>query len=155
MFVIKLIFGFILIYFGVKIGKNRANRYKEEYLFWKSMLFICDKTYSELEFKKNSIDKILNVDYQSEDFQNLIKEFLKSTNVIAPYYVKSEELIYINEFFVSITKNDTNSLKSTLISLSKEFNKIVNEKEKTYRKYYNLSIKLGFFAGFSLLIMVI
>lgn len=155
MFVLKLGLGIAFIVLGVKIGVNRANKYKEEYLFWKSMLYISNKTYSELEFQKNKIEKILSVEFQSTDFQKMINTFLKSSEIVYPNYLLNEEKIYVNEFFISIVKSDTTSLKSTLKSLNVEFSKILNIKELIYRKYFNLSIKLGFFAGFSLLIMVI
>ena len=155
MFVLKVFLGITIIILSVKIGVDKANKYKKIYYFWQSLVLMCDKFLVELLYKKANISSLKNCKYPFEGFNELLKNFFDNKKISLPNFLSKEESILVYEFFNSIGKTDTNSQIKEIESFKNQFLKISIDKNSFFKKYYTVSIKLGFICGLGLFIMVI
>lgn len=155
MFIIKVLIGILSIIFSVKIGIDKANKYKNEYYFYLSLISFCDNYLLEMSYKKEEIKKFLNFKSSSADFDEFLRAFIKDNKLNYPKYVNLEEQNLISSLFNLIGKSSSNSQVELIKSYKTNFIKVADEKNKNYNKFYSVYLKLSFICGLALFIMVI
>ena len=155
MFIVKVIVGVLGIYASYKIAKLKALKVKEVYYFWDSACIACDLLISDLSYKKSEIINVLNVDYPSYKFANVMGDYLLGRPYNLPDFLTEENKIKINSFISSIGKSDSESQKNSIISYKNDFIKIKEESKANFNKRYALTIKIGVLIGIMLFVLVI
>ena len=155
MFILKVFVGVLSIIFAVKIGKDKASNDKEEYLYFKGLVNLCDRFLSDLSYKKSTIDSVLNDNFNSKELNETINSFLNKSYLYLPSFLNGEERFLLCELFSVIGKSDSNAQIESLTAFKKEINKISIEKYEKYKKFNLLFVKLGFLSGLLIFILVI
>ena len=155
MFMLKLLIGISAIIISVKIGIDRASKNKRIYYFFNSVEITCDKFISDISYKKSNVNSVLKGKYPSNEYNLLIDNFTKNNKLVLPNFLSIEEKLLIEDMFNSLGKMDSEAQTKYILSIKNQIKKISNEKLLNYKKFYNLSIKLGFIFGLFIFIMVI
>ncbi len=155
MFILKLLIGIFSIVLAVKIGVDKSLKYKNVYEFYNSLINLCDKIISDLNYKKSKMSVILSNKFQSKDLNDMLKKLVKEKKLVVPNYLSKEEAFLIEDLFNSLGKVDANSQILAIEAFKTELKKIANEKYEKYKKYNTLFVKLGFISGLLIFIMVI
>ena len=156
MLYLRLSIGVIFILLCTKIGKNKANKYKFSCSFYESLLSFCNLFKSNLLYKKSSLEDFLNFNYSSVDFKNLLNYYVINQEILEyPVYLSDEEQLELYNFLFSLGKTDSTSQIESIVAYKIRFTIKLAEKSAEYKKYYNLSSKLGFVIGLAFMIMVV
>lgn len=154
MFVLKLIIGIGAIVLAVKIAKDKSDLIKNEYLYFNGLVNFCDKVLSDLSYKKSKLERLLTLEFNSNDL-NLTLSTFKNKKIIFPAFLSKDEEYLIIDFLTILGKSDVESQIKNVIAFKKEFIKICNEKYERYTKTNKLFVKLGFVSGLLIFILVI
>lgn len=155
MFLIKFSVGVLCIVTCVKIASIKASKIKSELNFYDSLVIACDSLVAGLSYSKATLKEILNVDYPSESFRILIKDFLNEQPIEILESLTEDEKLKVNSFLSSLGKSDAKTQKSTVLSYKNDFLSKREEMKKKYDKNYSLILKIGFSIGLMLFILVI
>ena len=155
MYLIRVIVGVCAVIISVKIGVDKSSKYKNEYYFWLSLIAFCDSYILEISYKKTEINNFLKYKSSSLDFDNFLNFFIKENKLLYPNYINFEEQNLINNVFNAIGKTNSQTQIELFNGYKENFSKILDEKHKTYQKFYSVSLKLSFICGLVLFIMVI
>lgn len=156
MWYLRLIIGVVFIVLGTKLGKNKGLKYKNAYNFWSSVVSFCNDLNSDLLYKKSNLNEFLNKNYLSSDFTFLLNEYIKNgkINDFPEYFSNDDKLEFVN-FLSSIGKSDSLSQMQILDAYKSKFAVKLAEKDTEFKKFYSVSLKLGFAIGLGFMIMVI
>ncbi len=155
MFLVKIAVGICCVYACVRISSWKANKLKEDLLYYDSVVMSCDKILSGLSYSKSTICELLNVDYSSVEYAKTVRSYIKNENLYYPSFLSSEEVFTLNTYFSLLGKSDTKTQKNAILSHKNTFQKIQEDKKKQYDKNYYAIIKVGFSLGIMLFILVI
>ena len=155
MFVLKIAVGICCVITCVKIAGRRAQNLKKEYDFWNSVCISCDFLISNFSYKKEEINKVLNVDYPSLEYAMLVASFIKNENFNFPPFVNNEEKIRLKSMFLELGKADAKTQKNAILSYKNDFILIRDLAKSNYDKNFNLILKVGFMFGVMLFVLVI
>ena len=155
MFLIKFSVGVLCVITCVKIASIKASKIKSELKFYDSLVIACDSLIAGLSYSKATLKEILNVDYPSESFRVLIKNFLNEEKIEILENLTEDENLKVNSFLYSLGKSDAKTQKSTVLSYKNDFLRKREEMKKKYDKNYSLILKIGFSIGLMLFILVI
>lgn len=134
--------------------KNRANYYKSAAAF-------VDTLITEVSFKKSTIKKIMNDFLVSNNsaFNNDINEYLscadKNSLILKKGVLNESECYEMKKFFQSLGQSDAQTQITELENYKKLFGKFYSEAEEKMKKNGGMYIKLGFFAGLALGIILL
>lgn len=155
MFILKLLVGVLSIIVAVKIGKDKAEKDKNEYLYFNSLVVLCDKILSDLSYKKSKINELLSIKFNSSELNETLNSYLKGKNVELPVFLNEEEQFLVIDMLNTLGKSDTVAQIHSVNAFKNEFIKISNDKFTKYKKYNALFMKLGFISGLLIFILVI
>lgn len=154
MFILKILVGVLSLYASYKIAKIQAVKLKEVYYFWDSVCIACDMLINDLSYKKREVKAVLNVDYPSETFAYIMRDYLFGKEIVLPNFLSDENKIKVESFILSIGKSDSETQKNSIISYKNEFIKIKEESKIIFSKKYQITIKIGLLVGLMLFVMV-
>ena len=155
MFLIKLCLGVACVYLCSKIAVSKANSLKESYLFWESVVKLCNILLQEFSYKKRPIKIAVSTTYSSTDFKKLLNDYVSGNDITFPKYLTDAEAFKFKTFLYELGKSDSETQKLALNSYKTDFESIVIDKKLEYKKTNSVTLKVGFSVGFMMLIMVI
>ncbi len=156
MLYLRLSIGVIFILLSTKIGKNKGIKYKNSFNFYESCLTFCNAFKGDLLYKKSKLEDFLTLEYSSLDFIKMLKNYIQNQEINDyPEYLKEDERLDIYNFLSSLGKTDSVSQLEVVDAFKSKFTLKLAEKNLEYKKYYSLSVKLGFVIGVAFMIMVV
>ena len=153
----RLFLGIILLIICTYIGYLKANKYYLRSLFYNDFQRFNDKLKQEVSFKQSTIKDLLVSETSETDFFKGIKaKFLQNEKVsLNINYLNNNELNQYQNYIHTIGSGDillqTEFLQNLEEDVVKTHKQCVMEEEK-YKKLY---VKLGFFVGLIMLILVL
>lgn len=155
MFVLKISLGLLVVYVCVLIAKSKADKYKNQYLFYSSLCDFCKDFEINLTFNKLSVKQMVKKRYKSNEFNSVLDGVLHSESLELPTYLSSKEISDVTKFFSDLGVTDTASQLLTVKNYKNIFCEAQASKNSEYKKYYSVFIKIGFSIGFMIMVMVI
>lgn len=155
MFVVKLVVGALSIITCVKIAKNKADTLKNVTNFWQAVIDFSNEMLINLSYKKSAISELFSRDFNSYDFNKLLKNYLSTGDFEYPDYILDDEKLLLNSFFLYLGKSDTEAQKTFIKSKETTFLNIKEKKQSYENKFYQVVVKVGFSVGVMLFILVI
>ena len=153
----RILLGILLLIICTYIGYIKSNKYYLRRVFYDDFIRFNDKLKQEVAFKQGTIKDLLDNEQTETDFIKYLKaSFVQKQNLAL-------DINYLNEFEVKHYKEYVSKIGSGDKSLQMDFLQGVNEdlvkKQKQTvldeEKYKKLYVKLGFFIGLILLILVL
>lgn len=153
----KLFLGIILLIICVFIGYIKSNKYYYRRVFYEDFLRFNDKLKQEVAFKQCTIKSILDSENIDTDFIACVKNVFLNNNEFSfnQSYLTENEIRYYSDYLSKIGVGDKSLQINFLQSVNEEVGKIQNQCVSDEIKYKKLYIKLGFFIGLILLILVL
>ena len=151
----KFFLGVCIIIICTLIGKIKAQKYKNVYLYFSSIHSFCKNYLSNLSFSKKNLDCFLSNTYISSDFNSTLNTFIKNEEVFIPEYLTQKEKDDVITFFSGLGVKNSQAEEILVNSFIKTFLECEAEKNKLYKKYYSTYLKIGFSVGFMLFLLVI
>ena len=152
----KIFFGLILLigctysgYFLSQKCTRRKNYYSNFYRFNKQVL-------NEVSFGKKSIISILSEKKEKNEFYDLLEYSLNKKKVLLPEKIFNEDdATLLNEYCSILGSGDSLSQKRYLSGIDDRVEIILKECTETEKRYKNLYVKMGFFIGLMIFIIII
>lgn len=144
---------------GVTVGKMCAAKYKERYLFYKSLCNFKNDLYSEVCFFRNSLNALFQKTYISEAFNKFLRLCLNEqskkncTDVLC--FLTESEKNDVNLFFNKIGKSDQETQVNLCENFGKRFENAAIDAQAEYKKYGTLYKKTGLIIGIAAFIIIV
>ena len=153
----RLFLGLILLIICTYIGYIKSIKYYFKRTFYDDFVRFNDKLKQEVAFKQGTIKNLLDSEKLETDFYKGLKNFFSQNEGF------SFDINYLNECEIKRYKDYISKIGASDKALQMEFLQNVNEDitkiqkqcildEERYKKLY---VKLGFFVGLILLILVL
>lgn len=144
---------------GVTVGKMCASKYKERYLFYKSLCNFKNDLYSEVCFFRNSLTDLLKKTYISEAFNKFLQLHLneenKNNSVDNLLFLSESEKNDVNLFFDKIGKSDQETQVKLCENFGKRFENAAEVAQSEYKKYGTLYKKTGLIIGIAAFVIIV
>ncbi len=153
---ILLIVVFSILFFS--IGFKFYLKYKKRYLFFESLVFLCQKFDVEIAFSRQRIQNIISTldEKLKQNLSGIDKNYLscmESENLIEKEklfeninFLNEEEKNNIFLFFKSLGRTDLENQLKELKNYENKFLTLQTTSNNEFKKYGKLSIKLGIIA---------
>lgn len=153
----KLFLGLILLIICIFIGYIKSNKYYFRRVFYDDFVKFNEKFKQEVSFKQRTIKNIIEDELSDSDFITVIKGsiFNEKTTEKNLNYLNENEIKYFKDYVSTIGTVDKTIQLDFLQNIS---NEIIDKQKQCVseeNKYKKLYIKLGFFIGLILLILVL
>ena len=152
---LKIVIGISLIVVCTLIGKQKAQKLKNEYLYFSDLRAFCKSFEGNLQYGKKEIESYLNESYLSNDFNNTLNSFISNNSLYIPSYLNVKEKSDVISFFSELGVSDSVSQLTTIKSFYNVFLEYEKDKNEVFKKYYSAYMKIGFSIGFMLMLVVI
>ncbi len=156
----KYIIGIFIVILTTYGGYVYSLKYSDKKRFFISFLDFNEKLYSEISFSQSTLIQIID-EYrdEKEDFYLYLLKYFKENNLniqnIHLKYLSKIEVQNFNNYLKTIGSGDKNSQLQFLNSMQKSLNDKVKKITEEEEKYKNLSIKMGFFVGLMIFIILL
>ncbi|MBE5756647.1 MAG: hypothetical protein E7342_02490 [Clostridiales bacterium] len=144
--------GFCIIilttYIGYCFSKNLAKRKK----FFNDFYNFNQKIKREVGFSKNTLLSILD---EENEFVLLLKKVVFESEIERPKYLEKEDFELFINYGKFLGTSDSDSQISYFNSLNDGIKKLLEEAKQKEEKLRPLYLKLGFFIGLALLIILL
>ncbi len=157
----KLLITALCIVAGTMVGLIFSNRLKKRADFFKSVDLFIDTLVSEVSFRKSSIKKIMSdfINANNSLFNNNLNEYVSCQDIsslkLSRGVVNEIELSDIRKFFVSLGRSDTSTQLTELMNYKSKYSQIFKDADEKRKKFGAMYIKLGFFLGIMLGIVLL
>ena len=152
---IRLLLGVSMLIVCTLIGKQKALKLKNGYLYFSSLRAFCKNYESNLIYGKKEIKTFINEEYSSTYFTSTLKSFIENDKLNLPDFLSSKESSDVSEFFNFLGVSDSASQLITVKSFYNTFLEYEKDKNESYKKSYSAYLKIGFSIGLMLLLVVI
>ncbi len=153
----RLFLGVVLLIICTFIGYIKSNKYYFRRLFYDDFLQFNSRLKNEVAFKQSTIKNLLENEKSETDFIKVLK-----TNIIfnqdLPFninYLNETELKQYKDYVLDIGTGDKVLQMEFLQRVDEEVSKKQKQCREDEEKYKKLYVKLGFFIGLILLILVL
>lgn len=111
---------------------------------------------NQLSYSKNTLPSIIeNFNNRDSDFIELLRRYMDNREVVNLSYLKDEDYLLINEYVSTLGKTDEYSQKQFIQNYKGIISKNLENSEVSKKRYCALYIKLGFFIGLTLVILIL
>ncbi|MBE7073815.1 MAG: hypothetical protein E7379_01840 [Clostridiales bacterium] len=153
----------IALFIGYKISK----KYKNRYIFFQSMVMLCQKFDVEMNYSKERIKNIIiNLDEKhKKNLFGIDANYISFLNQESPLnedslfkniqFLKQDEKNVLFMFFKSLGRSDLDSQSKEIKNNLSRFEGYCKDTEAEHKKYSALSIKLGIVASLFIIILFI
>lgn len=146
---------------GTMVGLFFGNRLVKKDEYFKSLLALTNKILTEVKFRQNTIKSIFKEFSENNKTQlNIhINDFLNCTNYsnlnLTKRIILEKELIEVKNFFLSLGTVDSQTQIFELENYKNIFTEFSAEATKNRKQKASMYVKLGFFAGLALGLIII
>ncbi|MBO5713718.1 MAG: hypothetical protein J6R88_05950 [Clostridia bacterium] len=137
------------------LGKVKAQKLKNEYLFFSSLRSFCKSYETNLAYGKKDLTVFLNETYALTEFTEVLNNFILNSQIALPNYLNAKEVYDVTNFFNELGKSDSASQLITVKSYYNTFLDVEKVKNDEFKKHYSAYLKIGFSIGFMLFLVVI
>ena len=155
MSILRLVLGVVLLLLSTFAAKFYANKFKDKYEYYLSLIAMLNAVNSELVYTKRLLKDAVNVEYQSNEFAKTVNSIFETKTQYFPRFISINEKEKLVTTFDSLGKGDVNAQKLLVNAYLSEYSVIVNDLYEDYKKKYSTSIKVGFLLGVVLMVVVI
>ena len=160
--IVKFVIGVALIVICVEIGKSKALKLKNSYLYFSSLSIFCKEYESNLAYDKKNLSIFLSKNYTSNYFNKTLNSFIcsdenenfQTKTPYLPDFLNEKEKVDVLNFLNSLGYGNTKSQALTVNGYLEIFNELEKEKRELYLKNYSAYLKISFSVGFMLMLMV-
>ena len=151
----KIAIGIIVIIICALFSVLFAEKYKEKKFFYHDFKNFNNKILSEVSFKKDNVENIINHMDDSGLFSITAKEYINDNKSFSNKNFFNEEIEYVNNYFKNLGQVDVNTQLDELNSTSDYLKDKYKFYEDEYKKYYKLYIKVGILIGLIAFVLII
>ena len=153
----KIFLGVILLIISTFVGYIKSSKFTFRRIFFDDFNTFNNKLKNEVAFKQGTIINLLQNENDNGDFMFGIKNVFinKESLSLKSNYLSDKEIKLYNDYISKIGTLDKVSQIEYLNSIEAEISSIKKQCIADEEKYKNLYIKLGFFVGLILLILVL
>ena len=148
----------IIILCSTYLGWGIGNYYKKRIILFQNFDDFINYACSNINFFKDSVDKIISQFVNSHSLSKEFKECLdknKFKNDFSILLFKKNENILLNDVFRYLGKNDSENQIVGLKNYSNQVNLYLKQAKDDYKKIGSISAKLGFLLGLLIAICLI
>ena len=155
MIYLKLIVGFLIVFACTVLGRLKANGLKQKRDFFSYLedFFIYLKR--EISFSSASVyEAVRAYSCPLEDLTLMLKSFLDG-ELCVPSYLSSNERDFICKFFKKIGRSDKNNELELISFYIEEIGKMKMAENFKHSKFSRIYVKIGFFVGMIVFVVVL
>ena len=153
----NILCGILIIILCIFIGYMMSSKYTDKKIFYYNFSNFNNKLIKEVGFSKKTISQIINELNDNTDFYKQMVNVIinKKEFDFSCKYLTEDEKKYFTTYMLNIGKTDSTSeskfIEDVKENIDKKY-KICEEDEKKYKKLY---IKVWFFIGLMMLIILL
>lgn len=158
----KIILGVIAVIICTFTGVKLSEKYKLRKDFYSKLLNFNRLFLEEVSFSKNTLPKIIEKISDKEPFGRFAKEYFNflvnngdSNEYKYLWFLSSEELSSLKNYFSALGKTDAKTQVDFLKSKDEKLKETLKLSEIDEKKYRTLYLKMGFFTGLLILVLIL
>lgn len=154
----KIILGIVIVSLGTAMGVLFSAKYVKRKEFYEAFDTFNKKIITNVSFVQDTLPSIVK-EYKNcdNDFCNTIYKYfvLKEMEDGSIKYLSKDENSFFENYMASVGKSDRDSQISFLNSCAKRIEENLSDAQKNEKRYRVASIKLGFFFGLLLFVIIL
>ena len=160
LYVYKIILSVLAIVVCTFVGYKMSEKYSLRSEFFNDFYRFNREMINQLTYFKRRIPEIILNFSCKNQFSILLdeyKEYINGKNLCLDkfWYLSLEEKELITAYFVLLGKSDATSQLNNLNSYNEKLKNLTTDTVNEEKKYKKLYVKLGFFAGLSVFVLII
>lgn len=160
LYVYKIILSVLAIVVCTFVGYKMSEKYSLRSEFFNDFYRFNREMINQLTYFKRRIPEIISNFSCKNQFSILLdeyKEYINGKNLCLDkfWYLSLEEKELITAYFVLLGKSDATSQLNNLNSYNEKLKNLTTDTVNEEKKYKKLYVKLGFFAGLSVFVLII
>lgn len=142
---------FSSVWFGVTLTKRLGEREK----FYLDLVDFLVAYESNLAFRQDTIKDLVITQIEDSDLRQLVYKIICEEPELCIEYLTKKEIAEVKEMVLSLSRSGLDSGKLTVTHLKRIANLKLESASKQKKAYGSMSIKLSFFVGLLLVILLI
>ncbi len=160
LYVYKIILSVLAIVVCTFVGYKMSEKYSLRSEFFNDFYRFNREMINQLTYFKRRIPEIISNFSCKNQFSILLdeyREYINGKNLCLDkfWYLYLEEKELITAYFVLLGKSDATSQLNNLNSYNEKLKNLTTDTVNEEKKYKKLYVKLGFFAGLSVFVLII
>lgn len=160
LYVYKIILSVLAIVVCTFVGYKMSEKYSLRSEFFNDFYRFNREMINQLTYFKRRIPEIISNFSCKNQFSILLdeyREYINGKNLCLDkfWYLSLEEKELITAYFVLLGKSDATSQLNNLNSYNEKLKNLTTDTVNEEKKYKKLYVKLGFFAGLSVFVLII
>ena len=142
---------FVCVFFGVSLSKRLSDREK----FYLDMQSFLAEFKANLYFRQVKFQDLVEQEIETSHFKKFLISCIKPDVLFEPEYISQKEKDQAKQIILSLGEGGINSLEETLAHAERQVNKRLELATFSKQKYSSVAIKLSFFVGLLLVVLLI